>query len=125
MQDALNAREEYIALYRDDQKVDPWAEQGYHKVELSADVVIVDNIPEFDINPDANEIAIISSFGEGFGQIVRKIHAICGSEDSARNESNKVRHQFSRNFPESVEIEIVTIGHSLSDEKALNMRPRV
>jgi len=125
VEDAREARRAYISSYHDGRREDPWEKQGYHKVALEEDVVILDTIPEFDIPPDAGKVMVISSYSEGFGQVVRKIHALCGSEKAARGATDEARKEFIGGFPEAIEIETIEIGKALSDDKKLNTRPHV
>jgi hypothetical protein len=114
---AQHARQKYLSQYEDDKNADPWKEQAIFTVDLEKDVVILDEIPVVEGSPNDTHVFVISSFAEGFGQIARNFHAICGTEDAARVESHKVRKSFSGNFPESCKIDHIVVGQLLSDEE--------
>ena len=59
---AEDARMQYINMYRDNLKSDPWEKQGYQVVDLEKDVCIVDNILEIQIQPTSRKVFIVSSF---------------------------------------------------------------
>lgn len=114
---AEDARMEYISVYRDNLKSDPWEKQGYQVVDLEKDVCIVDNILEIKILPTSKKVFVVSSFSEGFGQIIRTIHSICGLQSLAEKESQKIEKSFDNKFPEYCQIQKVAVNILLSDEE--------
>jgi hypothetical protein len=116
-EEAQVARQQYILQYQSNRKDDPWKEQGYTTVDLEKDVVIVDDIPEIQIQPTNEEVFVVSSFAEGFGQIIRTFHAICGSLMAAWNKSKEIKEKFDGHFPEYCQIQKVVVGKLLSDEE--------
>jgi hypothetical protein len=114
---AQTAREEYIKLYQTNREDDPWKEQGYKNVDLEKDVVIIDDLPEFQIQPSDEEVFIVSSFAEGFGQIIRTIHNICGSLELAEKKSKEIEKNFDGSLPEYCQIQKVIVGKLLSDKE--------
>ncbi len=123
--DARMARQNYLSSYHGGMKNDPWEKQAFHQVDLEKDVIILDNIPELDIASNAKEVMVINSYSEGFGQTVRKIHALCGSKEAAQKRVEEVRLGFTHDFPEGIKIETIEIGKVLSDDPELNKKPRI
>lgn len=97
-------------------KDDPWKIQGYWEVDLENDVIILHDIPVVNISPTQDTVYIISSFAEGFGQIVRKFQTICGSIDSAHQRVKELNNSFQGSFPEYCRIEQILLEELLSDE---------
>jgi hypothetical protein len=114
-EEAQAARQQYILQYQNNQKDDPWKVQAYTTVDLEKDVVIVDDIPE--IQPTNEEVFVVSSFAEGFGQIIRTFHVVCGSLVSAEKKSKEIKENFDNHFPEYCQIQKVVVGKLLSDEE--------
>ena len=117
LNEAQQAREQYIAHYQAQQKFDPWREQGYRSVDLEKDVVIDSNILALEVSPNATEVFVVSSFAEAFGQIVREVHAICGSASLAQQKKYKVTQGFDKRFPEYCQVQKVAVGILLPDEE--------
>ena len=92
-------------------------EQGNITVDLEKDVIIRDDIPTVDVNPNATHVIVISSFVEGFGQVSRIFESICGTEDAARIKSHEARKALSGHFPYSTKIEKIALGQLLSDKE--------
>jgi hypothetical protein len=116
LEGAREAREQYIAQYQTHRKVDPWQEQGYKLVDLEKDVVIDSDVPDSEVSPTAAEVFVVSSFAEAFGQIIRKVHAICGSLAVAQKKKHELKKGFDTPFPEYCQIQRVTVGALLPDE---------
>jgi hypothetical protein len=114
---AEDARTQYISAYRDNLKSDPWENQGYQVVDLGKNVCIVDNILEIQIQPTNKKVFVVSSFSEGFGQIIRTIHSICSSQSLAEKETQKIEKSFDNKFPEYCQIQRVAVDKLLSDEE--------
>jgi hypothetical protein len=119
-QEARDTRELYIQEYKNSTKVDPWKGQAFHDVDLEKDVVILNKIPTYDILPSANKVIIVSSFSEGFGQIVREIHAICGSKKATQNSVAQNKKRFQNQWPRFFSTQCIVINNLLSDEKDRN-----
>jgi hypothetical protein len=116
-QQARDAREFYIQQYEANTKDDPWKGQAFHDVDLEKDVVVLNNIPTHEILPTTNQVIVVSSFREGFGQIVREIHAICGSGKAAQNSIERDRKRLHGEWPSFFSTQRIVINKLLSDEK--------
>ena len=114
---AQTAREEYLKTQRANPSGDRWKEQAYRSVDLEKDVGIVDNIPEVQIQPIQEEVFVLSSFAEGFGQIIRTFHAICGSLGLAEKKSKEIEGQLDDESNEYCQIQKVVVDTLLPDEE--------
>ena len=114
---AQAAREQYLKRYQDQPNDDRWKEQAYKDVELQKDVVIISDIPEIQVQPKHEEVFVLSSFAEGFGQIIRTFHMVCGTLETAQKKAKKLEKGFEGNFPEYCQIQKVVVDKLLSDEK--------
>ena len=117
LEKAQTAREQYLKRYQDQPSDDRWKEQAFKDVELEKDVVIMSEIPEIQVQPKNEEVFVVSSFAEGFGQIIRNFRMICGSLDVAQKKAKKLEKDFTGNFPEYCQIQKVAVDKLLSDEK--------
>lgn len=119
IEDAQKARNFYIQQYTSGKKDDPWKGQAFYDVDLEKDVVILDNVPEFDVSSEADTVSVISSFAEGFGQSVREFHGICGSNDTANVHISAIDKDFeTRNsWPRSVSAQRIKVNQLLSDAR--------
>lgn len=117
IREARATRDSYIRQYKNNQKEDPWKGQAFHDVDLEKDVVIVDNITEYGIRPNANTVIIVSSFREGFGQELREFHAICGSDKAAQTQTAKIRKSTEGQWPRFFSTQQIVLNKLLSDEK--------
>lgn len=115
--EARATRDSYIRQYENNQKEDPWKGQAFHDVDLEKDVVIVDNIAEYHIRPNASTVIIVSSFSEGFGQELREFHAICGSDKAAQTRIAKIRKSTQGQWPRFFSTQQIVLNKLLSDEK--------
>jgi hypothetical protein len=113
---AQAARQQYIKSYQSNQSDDPWKEQGYKSVNLEKDVVIAD-IPEIQLQATAEEVFVVSSFAEAFGQIIRTFHNVCGSLELAEEKSKEIKGSFQGKFPEYCQIQRVVLDKLLPDEE--------
>ena len=114
--EAQRAREQYITQYQTQQKVDPWREQGYRSVELEKDVVIDSDVLTLEVSSIAAEVFVVSPFAEAFGQIVRDVHAICGSITLAQQKKLESKQGFDKPFAEYCQIQKIAVGMLLPDE---------
>ena len=114
---AQAAREDYLKPYRANPSGDRWKEQAYRIVDLEKDVVIVDNLPEAQVQPSQEEVFVLSSFAEGFGQIIRTFHAICGSLEFAEKKSKEIEQQLDDGSNEYCQIQNVVVDKLLPDEE--------
>src|SRR5690242_19620911 len=80
--EAKRARARYVAEVMRGGK-DPHAEQAYHQV-TEQDVRVLSRVREVDVSPALRWVFVVSSYAEGFGQVVRRFEAICGTERGAR-----------------------------------------
>jgi hypothetical protein len=117
LHEAQGARERYILQYKNNEKDDPWKGQAFHTVNLEEDVIILDDIPEFDIHPEVEKVTLVISFAEGFGQEVTRIHAICGSADATRSQFSKIQKGLEGHWPTTWMTRKVVVGELLSDDK--------
>ena len=118
LKEAQTAHTEYISQYKDGKKKDPWKEQAYKgEVDLDEDVVILEDIPEIGVGHNEAEVYIVSTYTEGFGQIIREFNAICGSEEIAVATVSELESKLESNFPEYCEFEKVVVGELLRDER--------
>ena len=119
--DVQVARTQYIAQYQDGRKEDPWKKQGYKdEVNLNDDVIVLDDIPVMGVNQNAVEVYVVSNYAEGFGQIIRKFDAICGSEESALATVSDIKAKLDDNFPEYCKVDKIVVGKLLSDNQVTN-----
>jgi hypothetical protein len=114
---AQAARDEYLEAHRANPSGDRWKEQAYRSVDLEKDVVIVDNIPEVQVQPTQEEVFILSSFAEGFGQIIRTFRAICASFELAEKKSKEIEEQLDDEANEYCQIQKVVVDKLLPDEE--------
>lgn len=118
LEEAQAARTKYISQYRDGEKTDPWKEQAYKgEMNLDEDVIILEDIPEIGVSRNEVEIYIVSTYAEGFGQIMREFNAICGSEEIAVATVSELESKLEGNFPEYYDFEKAVVGELLRDEK--------
>jgi hypothetical protein len=106
---ASDARERYISLIESGQLADPWAKQAYHTVSLRSDVCVASGIPLREVPAIAQEVYVVSSVSEAFGQTVREFVAICGSEQSALHAVGEIEARES-DFPLSGEYQLFELG---------------
>ncbi len=83
LDEAAEARTQYIAALESGQRNDPWAAQAYSTVDLSQDVRVLPDIPAHGVFAQAAVAYVVSLMAEGFGQIVREYKSIHGSADAA------------------------------------------
>lgn len=79
------ARREYIQPIQDGVVEDPWAEQGYHRVDLEKDVTILSGLRRVNVTGAESHLFVVRACFEGMGQIVGHFRALCATyEDSER-----------------------------------------
>lgn len=119
LEDAQKARNFYIQQYIGEKKDDPWKGQAFYNVDLEKDVVILDNIPEFDVASDTDTVSVISSFREGFGQEVREFHTICGSDKTVYIHIARIKEiiKVHDSWPRSVSAQRIKANRLLSDAR--------
>lgn len=83
LDEATEARTQYIAALESAQRTDPWPAQAYHTVDLSQDVRVLSDIPANGVSAQTAVVYVVSLMAEGFGQIVREYKSIHGSADAA------------------------------------------
>lgn len=86
---------------------DPWHNQSYRDVDLDNDLVI---IPIDGGLAGQQKGYLISSYSEGFGQIIRQFHQVCSDKLRAEEIAKKLEDDDLSSFP----------GWALVDEVAVN-----
>jgi hypothetical protein len=88
---------------------DPWARQAYREVS-DADVEILADVPLLGISPETDRVFVVSSYSEGFGQVVRKFEAIAGTLDLAQARADSLVSEDDSVFPYECEVDEVPVG---------------
>ena len=91
LEKAQNARREYLAQYQLGKKIDPWKEQGYKIVVLDDDVEIIDSFPVIDFTDTEKTVFVINFYFDGWGQVMRKVFTLCGTQEAAEKELTKIK----------------------------------
>lgn len=122
VEEAQHARHQYIQPYQNGTKRDPWKKQAYKPHDqLQDDVIIIDDLPVHHITPTLTDVYILSTFAEGFGQIIRHLVEICGSEESVQFRRNEIEKTLGKTFPEYCAIQKVAVGKLLPDDTDIDM----
>ncbi|MCI0609964.1 MAG: hypothetical protein L0Z71_13005 [Anaerolineae bacterium] len=98
LEKAQNARREYLAQYQLGKRIDPWKEQGNKTVVLDDDVEIIDSLPVIDFNDTEKTVFVINFYFDGWGQVMRKIFALCGTQEVAQERLTKIQIESSDEF---------------------------
>jgi len=114
---AQYARQEYMSQYKLGKKQDPWKNQAFHEVDLSRDVMIVDNLPIIDVTKNNKEVYIISHFSGGFGQTRREFYAICGTSESKTAKKHECHEKMSKQFfPHFIKVDQIELDQLLPND---------
>lgn len=114
---AQYARKEYMLQFKLGKKQDPWKNQAFHEVDLSHDVIIVDDLPVVDVAESNKEVYIISYFSEGFGQTIRVFYSICGTRESTQEKSHECNRKLFTQFPHHLQVDKIKLGQLLPDDE--------
>jgi hypothetical protein len=110
---AEESRDEYIeAVMR--KPDDPWARQAYAIVS-DDDVEILDDVPLISLSPSADRVFVVSSYAEGFGQVVRKLEALLGTHAEAHAHAEALEASDEGDFPYSCQVDEVPTGKLSTD----------
>ena len=105
---AAEARAEYIeTVLRANE--DPWASQAYASVSDN-DVEVLDAVPLIAMTSHVDRAFVVSSYAEGFGQVVRKFEAVVGALGQAQAHAKSLEANDDGSCPYSCEIAEVPIG---------------
>jgi len=88
---------------------DPWAKQAYHEVS-DGDVAILSSLPCLEPADSQDRAFVVSSYAEGFGQVIRSFEAIAGSDTTARGHATALEAKDDGEFPYHCEIDEVLVG---------------
>ncbi|MEZ4222560.1 MAG: hypothetical protein R3B13_16590 [Polyangiaceae bacterium] len=78
--------------------------------------MILDDVPLVDTDSHANRVFVVSSYAEGFGQVIRKFEAIAGTVALAQARADFLEAREHGDFPYQCEVDEVPVG-VLSDER--------
>jgi len=107
---AEEAKQVYCRQLQSGEISDPWEKQAYHKVDLEKDLVVEANLRTTGSILEAGQVSVISSYAEGFGQIVRKFEAICETPHDAENIAREIEAADNGNFPFYCEVDRMIVG---------------
>lgn len=113
---ARRARRQYLDPILRGEVADPWARQP-GKVSLERDVAIVADVPQAGVAASAARVFVVSSYAEGFGQIVREFEAICGTEARAAGTAKRIVKRHHRRFNFYCRVDAVEVGALLPDRR--------
>jgi len=89
---------------------DPWAKQAYHTVK-DDDVAILSDLVHDNVNASAEQVYVVTSLREGFGQTVVKFEAVVGTERAARARASSLKTKMEGySFPFYCNIYRVMVG---------------
>ena len=103
------ARNEYISSIKNGIITDPFAKQAYYTVDLEADLQVVSDVLVSNVDANSDEVFVVSSLDEAFGQILRTFEAICGSKEQAELVMSSIDESESQ-FACSGHIQLIRIG---------------
>ncbi|MEP7126967.1 MAG: hypothetical protein ABJE95_38905 [Byssovorax sp.] len=115
LDDAERARREYLRAVVHGPS-DPWAKQAYHEVS-DDDVAILSSLAQLDQAEPRDRVFVISSYAEGFGQVVRSFEAIAGSEAAASEHAASLEAEDDGEFPGYVEVDEILVGELSLDPR--------
>lgn len=105
---ANQARLEYLAAILHSAE-EPWSQQAYQEVSDN-DVEILADSPSLGISPEMDRVFVVSSYSEGFGQVVRKFEAIAGTLDLAQARADSLEAEEDSGFPYECEVDEIPVG---------------
>ncbi len=108
------ARQSYISSIQSGAQTDPFADQAYHEVSLTDDIELVSDIKVIEVPPGASEVFVVSSYAEGFGQVIRKFEAICGTRELATEIANQVEGA-EKEWPISAVVDQVPVNQLITE----------
>ena len=98
-------------------KDDPWKNQTFHEVNLSQDVMIIDDLPIVEVTENSIEVYVISHFSEGFGQTRRVFYAVCGTRASTQEKSHECSKKLYTQFPHHLQVDKIILNQLLSEDQ--------
>jgi hypothetical protein len=116
--DARRARRQYLDPIRRGDVFDPWAWQAIRgKMSLERDVAIVSDVRQVGVKPQMDRVFVVSSFAEGFAQILREFEAICGTRSLAETTAKRIENRHRSGFNFYCRVAAVTVGTLLPDRR--------
>jgi hypothetical protein len=116
--EARRARRRYLDPILRGEVVDPWARQAFReRISLERDVVIVPDVRLVGIKATTSPVFVVSSYAEGFGQIVREFEAICGARSRAQATARSIEKRRRGGFNFYCAIDAVEVGTLLADPR--------
>ena len=94
---------------------DPWALQAYWEVSDN-DVEILETVSLIDVTSEVARVFVVSSYAEGFGQVIRTFEAVAGTFDLAQARADLLEAQDDGGEPYHCEVDEVLVGE-LSRER--------
>jgi hypothetical protein len=116
--EARRARRRYLDPIVRGEVVDPWARQAFREtISVERDVVIVCDVRLAGIRPTTDPVFVVSSYAEGFGQIVRQFEAICGTRSRAATTAKSLEKRHRSGFNFSCTVDAVEVDTLLADRR--------
>jgi glycosyltransferase involved in cell wall biosynthesis len=118
---ASQARSQYLQAVVHEHD-DPWARQAYWEVSDN-DVEILDSVSSIDATSQAARVFVVSSYAEGFGQVIRKLEAVAGTLERAQARADLLEAQDDGSGPYHCEVDEVLVGELSRERDGFRTRP--
>ncbi|HET7340751.1 MAG TPA: hypothetical protein VFL90_04745 [Methylomirabilota bacterium] len=114
---ARRARRQYLDPILRGDVADPWAWQAYRKNSLERDVAIVADVPQAGVAAKAARVFVVSSYAEGFAQIIREFEAICATKAQADATARRIEKRHRGGFNFYCRVDGLAVGALLPDRR--------